>query len=293
MTALLDAGDRVAGRGLEPGHREASRRVGQVEQVVRHLGLLRRRRLGRADVHAPVHLHRVDRHELDVVEAAAPPRARAPTCPTRWARRGRGGGAAATRAVTRDPRPARRGGRRDRARTPCAAPTAGRSAAPRVWRRAPTSSAYAASTSSTLKPISNAGTSAVGNAERLGHRRPFVERQPARPGVELGVRAGAMAERPGRACRCRSRARRRGRRRRGSCSRAGALEGAGAGSAHRQGDARAVPGRPGHLDQLAPQEVRGRAGDPRHAWRSCPGRGAGGAVAGREVHELVLAGAAA
>ena len=52
-------------------------------QVVRHLGPLGGRGLGGADVHAPVHLHRVDRHELDARDARARRPGRAPTCPTR------------------------------------------------------------------------------------------------------------------------------------------------------------------------------------------------------------------
>ena len=71
MAPALDAG-QGGGRGeLEPGDREVLGRIGQVQQVVGHLRLLLRGRLGRPDVHSPVHLHRVDRHELDVAE---PPR---------------------------------------------------------------------------------------------------------------------------------------------------------------------------------------------------------------------------
>ena len=44
------------------------RRVGDVDQVVRHRGPLGGRRLGGADVEAAVHLHRVDRDDLDVAE---------------------------------------------------------------------------------------------------------------------------------------------------------------------------------------------------------------------------------
>src|SRR5581483_4162611 len=43
-------------------------RVGQVEEVVRDGGPLGGGRLGRADVHAPIDLHRVDGHDLDVAE---------------------------------------------------------------------------------------------------------------------------------------------------------------------------------------------------------------------------------
>ena len=44
------------------------RRVGDVDQVVRHRGPLGARRLGGADVDAAVHLHRVERDDLDVAE---------------------------------------------------------------------------------------------------------------------------------------------------------------------------------------------------------------------------------
>ena len=42
----------------------------EIDAVVRHLGLLRRGRLGGADVHPAVHLHAVGRHEVDAAEAA-------------------------------------------------------------------------------------------------------------------------------------------------------------------------------------------------------------------------------
>ena len=60
-----DVVHRPPGLGREPGHRELVPGVGDVDQVVRHLGPLGRRRLGRPDVHAAVDLHRVDRHDLD------------------------------------------------------------------------------------------------------------------------------------------------------------------------------------------------------------------------------------
>ena len=40
--------------------------IDQIEEMVRHLGLFGRGRLRRADVHAPVHAHRVHRDDLDV-----------------------------------------------------------------------------------------------------------------------------------------------------------------------------------------------------------------------------------
>ena len=64
--------------------------VDQVEQVVGHLGLLGRGGLGRADVHAPVHLHGVDGDDLDVAAADGPGRGPAPTCPRRSDRRSPG-----------------------------------------------------------------------------------------------------------------------------------------------------------------------------------------------------------
>ena len=76
--------------GLEPGDGEVLVGVGEVEEVVRHLGLLGRRRLGRPDVHAPVDLHRVDRRPARRPGAGGPPRGRAPTCPTPSCRPGRG-----------------------------------------------------------------------------------------------------------------------------------------------------------------------------------------------------------
>ena len=61
---LLDRRHRRAGVALEARHVVVVARVDQVDQVVRHLGPLADRRLGRADVHASVHLHRVDADDL-------------------------------------------------------------------------------------------------------------------------------------------------------------------------------------------------------------------------------------
>ncbi len=52
------------GLGLEPAQCELLVGVDEVHQVVGNFGALGRTRLGRADVHAPVHAHRVDRHQL-------------------------------------------------------------------------------------------------------------------------------------------------------------------------------------------------------------------------------------
>ena len=65
VPAFVDLRQGRSGRGLEPPDGELLGRVDQVEQVVRHLGTRRRAGLGRADVHVPVHGHRVDRHDLD------------------------------------------------------------------------------------------------------------------------------------------------------------------------------------------------------------------------------------
>ncbi len=86
---------RPARRAPRPGSRadrELLIRFHHVQQVVRHRhGGRHRRRLGRADVHAPVHAHRVHRHQLgfgprrarakasaDFPDAVGPTRA---TCP--------------------------------------------------------------------------------------------------------------------------------------------------------------------------------------------------------------------
>ena len=62
----LQVGEHGLGRLHEPGHREVLVGIDEVDQVVGNLGPLGRRRLGRADVHPPVHLHRVDRDDLHV-----------------------------------------------------------------------------------------------------------------------------------------------------------------------------------------------------------------------------------
>ena len=54
--------------GLEARHRPVFRRVGDVDQVVRDDRPLGGRGLGGADVEPAVHLHRVDRDDLDVTE---------------------------------------------------------------------------------------------------------------------------------------------------------------------------------------------------------------------------------
>ena len=52
----------------EVGDRELVGRFDEIEQVMADLGALGRRRLRRADVHAAIHLHAVDRDEVDVAE---------------------------------------------------------------------------------------------------------------------------------------------------------------------------------------------------------------------------------
>src|SRR5207302_11298547 len=64
----LDAGDGPGRGGLEAGHGEVLVGVGHVDEVVRDPGPLLERGLGRADVHAPVHLHGVDGHDLHVTQ---------------------------------------------------------------------------------------------------------------------------------------------------------------------------------------------------------------------------------
>ena len=49
---------------LELGHRERRLGFDEVDEVMRDPGPDRRGRLGRPDVHSPVHLHRVHRHDL-------------------------------------------------------------------------------------------------------------------------------------------------------------------------------------------------------------------------------------
>src|SRR5205823_3920683 len=72
VPARLDAGDSC-GSGLgETDDGELLARVGQVQEVVRDLGLFGGRRLGRPDVHAPVELHGVDAHQLDRWARQAP-----------------------------------------------------------------------------------------------------------------------------------------------------------------------------------------------------------------------------
>jgi len=65
---LRDVYQRFAHRALERVHLERLGRVHKVDHVVADLSLLGCRGFGRADVHPPVHLHGVDRHQLDVGE---------------------------------------------------------------------------------------------------------------------------------------------------------------------------------------------------------------------------------
>jgi hypothetical protein len=39
-------------------------RIGNIDHVMGYASSIQHRRLGRADVHAPIHLHRVDRDDL-------------------------------------------------------------------------------------------------------------------------------------------------------------------------------------------------------------------------------------
>ncbi len=65
LTASGDVVQRIACGISELGDRELGARIDEVDQVVTDLGLLGERRLGGADVHAAVDLHRVDRDDLD------------------------------------------------------------------------------------------------------------------------------------------------------------------------------------------------------------------------------------
>jgi len=56
--------------GLEPRDRERLRRIDHVDQVMGHARSLVDRRLRRPDVHPAVHLHRVDRQQLDTTPSA-------------------------------------------------------------------------------------------------------------------------------------------------------------------------------------------------------------------------------
>ena len=66
MAARFDRGDRVPREVLGPHDRPVLVRVGDVDQMVRHGRALGERRLGGSDVHRAVHLHRVERDDLDV-----------------------------------------------------------------------------------------------------------------------------------------------------------------------------------------------------------------------------------
>ena len=65
-----DVGDRVVVRRAELGDREVVAGIDEVEAVVADRRPLGRRRLGGADVHPPVHLHRVDGDDLGAGDRA-------------------------------------------------------------------------------------------------------------------------------------------------------------------------------------------------------------------------------
>ena len=67
--ARFDLGDRGARQRLRARDRPVFDGIGDVDQMVRHRGALGGRRLGRPDVHPAVHLHRVERDDLDVAGA--------------------------------------------------------------------------------------------------------------------------------------------------------------------------------------------------------------------------------
>ena len=66
MAARFDRADRFPREVLGPHDRPVLVRVGHVDQMVRHGRALGERRLGGSDVHRAVHLHRVERDDLDV-----------------------------------------------------------------------------------------------------------------------------------------------------------------------------------------------------------------------------------
>ena len=100
MAARLDAGDRGPGLSGPAGDAPFVRRIDEVDQVVAHLELLGRARLGRPDVHAPIHLHRIDGHQFDVARADEPAASPPLTCPRRCSRPGPGAGPLRQTATT-------------------------------------------------------------------------------------------------------------------------------------------------------------------------------------------------
>ena len=66
LPARFDIGDRGAGAHLRALHRPLFGRIGDVHEMMHDLGELGGRGFGGPDVEAAVHLHRVERHQLDV-----------------------------------------------------------------------------------------------------------------------------------------------------------------------------------------------------------------------------------
>ncbi len=64
----LDVGQGRERRALRLAHRPFLRRIGDVDEVVANRGTISGRRLRGTDVHPPVHLHRVERDDLDIIE---------------------------------------------------------------------------------------------------------------------------------------------------------------------------------------------------------------------------------
>ena len=109
LAARFDVGDRGARR--RPACARTDHSSAGSATSTRWCGTAARsaaRRLGGADVHAAVHLHRVERDDLDVARTRARPRAPAPTCPTRSGRRARDVASPRRRDRDADAAPARR-----------------------------------------------------------------------------------------------------------------------------------------------------------------------------------------
>ena len=68
LSAGRDLGDHGLGFAHKTSHVPGLGRVGHVDHVMRYAVLLFGARLCSADVHAPVHLHRVRSHYLDVAQ---------------------------------------------------------------------------------------------------------------------------------------------------------------------------------------------------------------------------------
>ena len=66
LTGSKEVCDRGACVALIQRQRVVDGWFRDVDHVMAHSLLFERRRLGRADVHAPIHLHRIDGHDLDI-----------------------------------------------------------------------------------------------------------------------------------------------------------------------------------------------------------------------------------